>query len=128
MREIVTRIAGELLPRDPNGYRRQIKQYALDHGGVRITPHQFRHGAAKLLLDAKPGQYESVRKVLGHKNIDTTYEHYAGAETQAAIELYDDVILGLKEDPGGDSDRDRTSDEDLPYLDPLNPFLKGRRR
>ena len=69
-----------------------------------------------------------MRKVLGHKNIDTTYKHYAGAETQAAIELYDDVILGLKEDPGGDSDPDRTSDEDLPYLDPLNPFLKGRRR
>ena len=115
-------------PKDDSVLRRQIKQYAFDHGGVRITPHQFRHGAAKILLDAKPGQYESVRKVLGHKNINTTYEHYAGAETQAAIELYDDVILGLKEDPGGDSDPDRTSDEDLPYLDPLNPFLKGRRR
>ena len=115
-------------PKDESALRRQIKQYAFDHGGIRITPHQYRHGAAKLHLDAKPGQYESVRKVLGHKNIDTTYKHYAGAETQAAIELYDDVILGLKEDPGGDSDPDRTSDEDLPYLDPLNPFLKGRRR
>ena len=115
-------------PKDESVLRRQIKQYAFDHGGVRITPHQFRHGAAKLLLDAKPGHYEVVRKVLGHKNITTTYEHYAGAETQAAIELYDDVILGLKEDPGGDSGADRARDEDLPYLDPLNPFLKGRRR
>ena len=115
-------------PKDETALRRQITRYAFEHGGVRITPHQFRHGAAKLLLDAKPGHYEVVRKILGHKNITTTYEHYAGAETQAAVELYDDVILGLKDDPGGDSGRDRKNNEDLRYLDPFNPFLNGRRR
>jgi integrase len=114
-------------PKDETALRCQITRYAFEHGGVRITPHQFRHGAAKLLLDAKPGHYEVVRKILGHKNITTTYEHYAGAETQAAVELYDDVILGLKDDPGGDLGRDRKNDEDLPYLDPFNPFLNGRR-
>ena len=114
-------------PKDETALRCQITRYAFEHGGVRITPHQFRHGAAKLLLDAKPGHYEVVRKILGHKNITTTYAHYAGAETQAAVELYDDVILGLKDDPGGDSGRDRTNDEDLRYLDPFNPFLNGRR-
>ena len=43
--------------------------------------------------DAKPGHYEVIRKVLGHKNLTTTYSHYSGAETQAALDLYDDVIL-----------------------------------
>jgi hypothetical protein len=33
---------------------------------------------------------------LGHKALTTTYAHYAGAETEAAVELYDNVILSLK--------------------------------
>jgi len=75
---------------------KQIKKAVFDHSGLTLTPHQFRHTAAKLLLDAKPGHYEVVRKVLGHKNLTTTYAHYAGAETEAAVELYDDVILSLR--------------------------------
>ena len=35
---------------------------------------------------------EVVRKILGHKSMVTTYSHYAGAETQAAVELYGDII------------------------------------
>jgi hypothetical protein len=61
-----------------------------------IAPHQFRHAAAKLLLDARPGHYEVVRKLLGHKSVTTTYAHYAGAETDAAVELYADIILQLR--------------------------------
>jgi len=126
-------------PKDVSCLRRQIVSYLFDHTGISLTPHQFRHVAAKLLLDARPGHYEVVRKVLGHKNLSTTYEHYAGAETQAAVELYDEVILDLKR--GGDCSQremksrkrtgsgDRLSDEgELQVLDPLNPFLNGGRR
>jgi hypothetical protein len=73
-----------------------MKKAIFDHTGLQMTPHQFRHAAAKLLLDAKPGHYEVVRKLLGHKSLTTTYAHYAGAETDAAIELYDDIILRLR--------------------------------
>jgi hypothetical protein len=126
-------------PKDVSCLRRQITVYLFNHTGITLTPHQFRHVAAKLLLDARPGHYEVVRKVLGHKNLSTTYEHYAGAETQAAVELYDDVILDIKH--GGDgstsSKRGKTQQtdrdvlpqkDDLPFLDPFNPFLKGARR
>jgi integrase len=99
---------------------RQITRYSFKYAGIQITPHQFRHVAAKLLLDQKPGHYEVLRKLLGHKDLGTTYDHYAGAETQAAIELYDDVILDLK------SDKPVRINE--PHFDPLNPFMKGRRR
>jgi integrase len=83
-------------PKDQSALRNQMKKAIFDHTGLQMTPHQFRHAAAKLLLDAKPGHYEVVRKLLGHKTLTTTYAHYAGAETDAAIELYDDIILQLR--------------------------------
>jgi integrase len=111
-------------PKDDSTIRRQIKDYCFKYAGVTITPHQFRHLAAYLLLRQKPGFYEVVRKLLGHKSLATTYSHYAGAENTAAIELYDDVILGLKED-GAESRRD---DPPSTPLDPFNPFLTGGER
>ena len=32
-----------------------------------LTPHQFRHLSAKILLDAEPGSFETVRQLLGTK-------------------------------------------------------------
>jgi site-specific recombinase XerD len=78
--------------KDQAALRHQIEKTLWDEAAIRLTPHQFRHAAAKLLLDARPGFYEVVRKLLGHKSMVTTYSHYAGAETQAAVELYADVI------------------------------------
>src|SRR5262249_18794062 len=40
--------------------------------GVQMTPHQFRHLAAKIILDEHPGAYELVRQLLTHKNAKTT--------------------------------------------------------
>ena len=113
-------------PKDDSTIRRQLKAYCFKHAGISVTPHQFRHIAAYLLLRQKPGHYEVVRKLLAHKSLATTYEHYAGAETTAAIELYDDVILGLKRGAA------RTYPVETPPsepLDPFNPFLiDGGRR
>lgn len=83
-------------PKDQSALRNQMKKAIFDHTGLQMTPHQFRHAAAKLLLDARPGHYEVVRKLLGHKSLTNTYAHYAGAETDAAVELYDDIILQLR--------------------------------
>lgn len=78
--------------KDQAALRKQIEKALWDEGAIKLTPHQFRHAAAKIMLDARPGHYEVVRKILGHKSMVTTYSHYAGAETQAAVELYADVI------------------------------------
>jgi len=78
--------------KDQAALRKQIEKTLWDHAALRLTPHQFRHAAAKILLDARPGFYEVLRKLLGHKSMMTTYSHYAGAETQAAVELYGDII------------------------------------
>lgn len=78
--------------KDQAALRKQIEKALWEQGAIKLTPHQFRHAAAKIMLDARPGHYEIVRKLLGHKSMVTTYSHYAGAETQAAVELYADVI------------------------------------
>jgi integrase len=69
--------------------------------GIHMTPHQFRHLAAKLYLDRNPGQYEVVRRLLGHKTIKTTLAFYAEFSTARASRLFDDVVEQLqKELPG----------------------------
>lgn len=78
--------------KDRTALRIQIEKTLWAEAAIRLTPHQFRHASAKILLDARPGHYEVVRKLLGHKSMATTYSHYAGAETQAAVELYAEVI------------------------------------
>lgn len=79
-------------PKDQAALRKQIEKALWNEGAIKLTPHQFRHAAAKIMLDARPGHYEVVRKLLGHKSMVTTYSHYAGAETQAAVDLYAEVI------------------------------------
>jgi len=108
-------------PKDRTCLRNQIESTLWNEAGIRLTPHQFRHAAAKILLDAKPGHYEVVRKVLGHKSLSTTYSHYAGAETQAAISLYDDVIIQHRQRKAFDRGQDNRAPEP-PFMDPLQLY------
>jgi integrase len=75
----------------------QIQKVVYKETGLTLTAHQFRHLAAKFFLDASPGSYETVRRVLGHRNIKTTTNFYTGMETRAAVKQYDQAILGLRE-------------------------------
>jgi integrase len=61
-----------------------------------MTPHQFRHLAAKIVLDANPGAIEVVRQLLGHQNTKTTTNSYAGINTLRAGRAHADLIMGLK--------------------------------
>jgi integrase len=54
------------------------------HLGIDMTAQQFRHLAAKVILDADPGAYETVRQLLGHRNLATTVNNYAGLDTTRA--------------------------------------------
>jgi len=60
--------------------------------GLRITVHQFRHAAAALILRVKPGNYEFVRRILGHRNIQTTINFYIGLETAQATQEFGEMI------------------------------------
>jgi len=74
----------------------QISRTIRAHTGLRVHPHLFRHITAKLFLDANPGNYEVVRRTLGHRSIDTTNAFYTGLETAAAVRHFDETILRLR--------------------------------
>lgn len=60
--------------------------------GQRITAHQFRHAAAAIILKNDPGNYELVRRVLGHRNIQTTINSYVGLETLESSKHFGEMI------------------------------------
>ncbi len=61
-----------------------IRRVVRKRAGVELSPHQFRHLAAKILLDDSPGAFELVRQLLGHENLKTTANFYAGMDTRRA--------------------------------------------
>jgi integrase len=76
-----------------------ITNYTRRRAGITLTPHQFRHLSAKVLLDHQPGGFETVRQLLGHKNLQTTVFSYAGIDSRRAgrhhQRLIDEALLAL---------------------------------
>jgi integrase len=72
-------VAGE--PKTANMFSTQITERIQKATGVRTTVHQFRHACAAIYLKHRPGEYETVRRLLGHRNIQTTINFYCGLET-----------------------------------------------
>jgi integrase len=60
--------------------------------GLRITVHQFRHAAGALILNHRPGEYELVRRILGHKSVKTPMNFYLDLETTQASEIFTDIV------------------------------------
>jgi hypothetical protein len=76
----------------------QITQRIYQAAGLRITVHQFRHAAGALLLQQRPGEYELVRRLLGHRNVQTTINAYIGLENIHASEIFSKIVLQHMDD------------------------------
>jgi integrase len=61
--------------------------------GLRITVHQFRHAAGAIILKHRPGEYELVRRLLGHRNVQTTINAYVGLENIQASEIFSKIVM-----------------------------------
>jgi integrase len=70
----------------------QITQRIVKATGLRITVHQFRHAAGALILQRRPGEYELVRRLLGHRNVQTTINAYVGLENIQASEIFSRIV------------------------------------
>ncbi len=70
----------------------QLQKTIAKRLGLTMTPHQFRHLAAKLHLDADPDAYERLRQLLGHKSLRTTLNAYAKPDTRRAGRKHDQII------------------------------------
>jgi integrase len=73
-------------------FSKQITVRILKAIGLRLTVHQFRHAAAAIYLKHRPGDYETVRRVLGHRDIQTTVRFYCGLQTMQATEQFGKLI------------------------------------
>jgi integrase len=83
-------VAGE--PKTANMFSTQITERIQKATGLRMTVHQFRHACAAIYLKHRPGEYEVVRRLLGHRNIQTTINFYCGLETTQANEAFGKII------------------------------------
>ncbi|WP_193747999.1 tyrosine-type recombinase/integrase [Leisingera sp. ANG-S5] len=81
-------------PRGPDNFGSELKRTVYRETGLEVHPHLFRHIAAKLYLKERPGDFETVRRLLKHKKLQTTMDFYAGVSNQWAHDHYDDVVLG----------------------------------
>jgi integrase len=73
---------------------RQISETIRKATGLRMHPHLFRHLGSYLILKNNPGEFETVRRVLGHRSTETTSAFYCGMEQAAAFERYDEIVSG----------------------------------
>jgi integrase len=60
--------------------------------GIELTPHQFRHLSARIVLEAEPGAYETVKQLLGHNSLNTTTTAYTGIDSARAARHHHRII------------------------------------
>jgi integrase len=71
----------------------QISERIYKATGVRMTVHQFRHAAGAIILMKRPGEYELVRQILGHRSVQTTIDAYVGLENIRASEIFSKMVI-----------------------------------
>jgi len=85
------------------GFSTQIVDQVEKATGMRITVHQYRHAAAAMFLKHRPGEYELVRQLLGHKSVGTTMRFYLDLETTMSSEMYTEIVYRQLDDPDEES-------------------------
>ena len=69
-----------------------IRTYLRKRAGITISPHQFRHLSAKVVLDLEPGNFETPRQMLSHKSLKTTVDAYAGIDSRRAARHHQRLV------------------------------------
>lgn len=82
-------------PRSKNAIYEAIRT-TTQQAGLEMNPHLFRHAIAKIAVEADPGAYLSVSRVLGHTSMTTTLSNYLGTESRAAGKHLDKLLSGVK--------------------------------
>ena len=79
-----------------NYYCTKVKKRIEREIGLTINIHLFRHIAAKIFLDANPGQYEVVKRLLGHSALSQTLNAYAGFEAGTSTRLFAATVDAMR--------------------------------
>jgi len=93
-------------PKDQWAVAWLIRTYLRKRTGLQLSGQQFRHLAAKVILDAEPGNFETPRQLLGHSSQRTTANAYAGISSRRAARHHQRLIeQALADDSRGVVDR-----------------------
>ncbi len=69
-----------------------------EHTGLHVSVHRIRHIVGKIVLDHDPSQFETVRRLLGHRSLSTTVEAYTGLDARVAGQVLDRTLGALRGD------------------------------
>jgi integrase len=61
-----------------------VRTYLKKRAGIKLSSHQFRHLCALVVLNEEPGNFETVRQLLGHASLRTTVNAYTGIDSRRA--------------------------------------------
>jgi integrase len=75
-----------------------ISSLMLRELGIAFNVHLFRHLGCFLYLRSHPGQIDVMRRVLGHKDANTTMRFYASVQQSDAFQLFDTHVLQIREE------------------------------
>lgn len=96
---------GHLFPGAADGHKQasllsdQIAQFVRQRVGVNgMTAHKFRALVGYLYLKRHPGDYETVRRFLGHRDIKTTITYYVPLQQDEAAHAFETTIAEIRED------------------------------
>lgn len=87
-------------PADLNYFGSKLKKRIGKEIGLTINVHLFRHIAALIWLETHPGQYEVLKRILGHKALSQTLNFYAGFEAGTSTRLFAAAIDELRRNQG----------------------------
>lgn len=78
--------------RNKGGFSVAVTDTILEHTGLEMHVHLFRHFSMKILEKHRPGSAEIGRRLLGHYSIQTTLAAYSENRTADAHRLYEELI------------------------------------
>lgn len=87
---------GRIGHKAPETLARNFKDTIRRWTGLDIYPHLMRHFGASLHLEHHPGAFETVRRVLGHRSLDTTVRSYAQMQDSVAVRQFDQLVLNIR--------------------------------
>jgi integrase len=89
--------------KSPERVAANLVKLVYDRTGLRVSIHRFRHIVGKIVLDNDPSQFETVRRLLGHRSLDTTTAAYTGLDARVASRVLDRTLSALRGEEDDDA-------------------------